>query len=321
MRNKQKLVTNVKDRFKTIKDLLGKKTYNKYIDEILDRYVDYRVKLNSKLMPDEGDLNDDDWSIESLQELIRDLDNVIKNIKWELQYHVDEKEGAELGRFLFADERSNLDFDYIEADENIEKRLYDALHAHYHGNKPLTRSQRTLLKKLVQQGKYKKYLTPSPGKVYRGIAISPIAFKNMFGFDPIAVERKVRRSTTLIPKDRSAGRHSEKNVVTMTKKIDTIIPVKRFGSWSYDKSIALKLGASAPMINAAMQGKNTSNKRILVLLEASINDNKGSFVGSYKELPYIVNAYDYIKEKEVIQVDDVKLSRITWVSMTVVNEY
>lgn len=210
----------------------------------------------------------------ALDDLRRRLD-VMPDME-ELSKFAEAPPKAPLGQIAFSPDRIDK-VPKTEKNVDVEDELYDALVAHVHDNIPLTEEEIAIIKSIMKKGYYSKiFKAPDVEKVYRGMTIN---------------EKWLRKILKLSPKAKLPAKGSADVSFYYRPRKGAAM------SWTRSKRKA-----------SSFTGQDGSYDIIFTAITEENVNNFLDLSGLYK-----VNPLDtYAKEKEVLGLVRVKVSRIEW---------
>lgn len=171
-----------------------------------------------------------------------------------------------------------------EPDTKIEIDLLTNLSNHYSGNGNDLDKFEGLLTKLKKEGKYKKFLTPPPGKIFRMMRIGIPVFVHLF--------------RDILPDDWQ----KDPNKVHVMKKTGVLNPSykSKIQSWTYSANQGL-----ASFVTGANQGE--------VLLIVVADSNQPNIFLNWQQMKSAINMAMVSTEKEAISFGPVKYMGLAYV--------
>ena len=192
-------------------------------------------------------------------------------------------EEAPLGQIAFSPHRLEKSIFKGEPNTPAEKALYQAFMDHLHANVPLSGEAAAMVKSLLSSGNYSKlFKEPSVATVYRGMTVSEDWLGGVLDL-PLDEE--------ISPSGRAA--------------VSYVLSPRRGEAMSWSRSKQTSSRFSMTKTGAK------SKPGFEVMLIASVEENPGTFLdmtGLYNVDEF--NAFR--KEKEIVSMGDVAVSRIEW---------
>lgn len=187
-------------------------------------------------------------------------------------------EGSPLGKFAFPLRRRGVP---PEPDTPEEKRLFNALVAHFVDNIKLNAKAAMGIKDLLSQGLYPEVFSPpDQEEVFRGMSVSKAWLSKTLGMAAKDIPAKG------------------------SKEVETTYTPRNGGgsSWTVNKAITSKYFRDP--------------SRVGVVLHARTADNPGSFVMGPDHLYRLDFIAGFAYEKEVVGLGDIKIYKISWIDET-----
>ena len=187
-------------------------------------------------------------------------------------------EGSPLGKFAFPLRRRGKP---PEPDTPEEKRLFNALVAHFVDNIKLNAKVAMGIKDLLSQGLYPEVFSPpDQEEVFRGMSVSKAWLSKTLGMAAKDIPAKGSKEVGTTYEPRNGGG----------------------SSWTVDKATTSKFFRDP--------------SRVGVVLHARTADNPGSFVMGPDHLYRIDFIAQFAYEKEVVGLGDIKVYKISWIDET-----
>jgi len=184
-------------------------------------------------------------------------------------------EGSPLGKFAFPLRRRGKP---PEPDTPEEKRLFNALVAHFADNIKLNAKTAMGIKDLLSQGLYPEVFSPpEQEEVFRGMSVSKAWLSKTLGMAAKDIPAKGSEEVETTYEPRNGGG----------------------SSWTVNKAITSKYFRDP--------------SRVGVVLHARVADNPGSFVMGPDHLYRLDFIAGFAYEKEVVGLGDIKVYKISWI--------
>jgi len=184
-------------------------------------------------------------------------------------------EGSPLGKFAFPLRRRGKP---PEPDTPEEKRLFNALVAHFADNIKLNAKTAMSIKDLLSQGLYPEvFSSPDQEEVFRGMSVSKAWLSKALGMAAKDIPAKGSEEVGMTYKSRNGGG----------------------SSWTVNKAITSKYFRDP--------------SRVGVVLHARVADNPDSFVMGPDHLYRLDFIAGFAYEKEVVGLGDIKVYKISWI--------
>lgn len=184
---------------------------------------------------------------------------------------------APLGRYAFPLKRRGLP---PESDTPEEKRLFQALDAHFNDNLKLNRKAATQIEDFLAQGLYPQVFSPpEEDEVFRGMGVSKQWLAKALGVKVNDIPR----------------RGSQEVGMTYTPKAGGV------SSWTTSKTVSSKFSDSSDKYNV-----------VSVILHARVSDNPNKFISGPEHLYKLDYIAQFANEKEVIGLGDIVVYKISW---------
>lgn len=184
---------------------------------------------------------------------------------------------APLGRFAFPLKRRGLP---PEPDTAEEKKLFQALDAHFNDNLKLNKKAAAQIEDFLAQGLYPQVFSPpEEGEVFRGMGVSKQWLAKALSVSIKDIPKKGNQEISMTYSPKTGG----------------------VSSWTTSKTVSSKFSDSSDKYNV-----------VSVTLHARVSDNPNKFISGPEHLYKLDYIAQFANEKEVIGLGDIVVYKISW---------
>ena len=255
-----------------------------YFEDAYRHFTGGRVLLGDELLTAikakilRAQKNDDvDTEIEDAKLVARQIEKLSIGLSKFSDIEEEAPTDAPLGRFAFPLRRRGVP---PEPDTAEEKKLFQALDAHFNDDLKLNKKAVAQIEDFLVQGLYPQVFSPpAQDEVFRGMGVTKKWLANALGMNMKEIPRK----------------GSQEVEMTYTPKVGGA------SSWTISKVVSNKFS-----------DRTDRYDRVNVTLHARISDNPDKFISGPDHLYKLDYIAQFANEKEVIGLGNIKVYKISW---------